>query len=159
MNPYQGGGDMIKYVSFSDITWNDIPYKFEAGTQAIANVIAFAETLKFINNCDINVLLAYKKELLEYTLNRLSEIKNLDIIGHPEKRSNIISFTLKNIHPHDFGTIANYHGVAVRTGHHCAMPLMDFYNIPGTIRLSLSFYNTKTDINKLIKAIIEAKNF
>ncbi|HIH2762353.1 MAG TPA: aminotransferase class V-fold PLP-dependent enzyme [Candidatus Azoamicus sp.] len=157
MKPYQGGGDMVKRVSFSEIIWNDIPYKFEAGTQSIANVIAFAETLNFINNCDINVLLAYKKELLEYTLNILSEIKNLDIIGHPEKRSNIISFTLKNIHPHDFGTIANYHGVAVRTGHHCAMPLMDFYNIPGTIRLSLSFYNTKTDINKLIKAIIEAK--
>lgn len=157
MNPYQGGGDMVKQVSFTDITWNDIPYKFEAGTQAIANVIAFGETLNFLKNCDVELLLAYKKTLFEYALNRLSEIKDLTIIGYPEKRSNILSFTLKNIHPHDLGTIANHYGVAIRTGHHCAMPVMDFYNIPGTIRLSLSFYNTKTDINKLITSIIAAK--
>lgn len=157
MDPYQGGGDMIKQVKFSNITWNDLPYKFEAGTQAIANVIALGETLKFLRNCDIEILLEYKKKLLEYALNRLSEIKDLTIIGHPEKRSNIISFIIKNIHPHDLGTIANHYGVAVRTGHHCAMPVMDFYNIPGTTRLSLSFYNTKTDINKLITSIIEAK--
>lgn len=157
MDPYQGGGDMIKQVNFSEITWNDIPYKFEAGTQAIANVIALNETINFLKNCDITLLLEHKKELLEYTLTRLAEIKDLKIIGTPEKRSDIISFTIKNIHPHDFGTIANHYGVAVRTGHHCAMPVMDFYKIPGTIRVSLSFYNTKHDINKLIKSIAEAK--
>ncbi|HIH2763298.1 MAG TPA: aminotransferase class V-fold PLP-dependent enzyme [Candidatus Azoamicus sp.] len=157
MNPYQGGGDMVKHVTFTDIIWNDIPYKFEAGTQAIANVIAFGETLTFLKKHDINILLEYKKKLLEYTLSKLNKIKFLNIIGCPENRSNIISFTLKNIHPHDFGTIANHYGVAIRTGHHCAMPVMDFYNIPGTIRASLSFYNTKADINNLIKAILEAK--
>lgn len=157
MDPYQGGGDMIKYVSFSNIIWNDIPHKFEAGTQNIANVIAFGETLKFLKNCDIETLIEYKKNLCEYALNRLNEIKDVKIIGYPNERAAIISFTVKNIHPHDLGTIANHYGVAIRTGHHCAMPLMDFYNIPGTARLSLSFYNTKKDINKLINSILEAK--
>lgn len=157
MKPYQGGGDMIKYVSFENIIWNDIPYKFEAGTQNIANVIAFGETLNFLKNCEINELLNYKNKIKEYALNRLNEIKDLKIIGNPKERASIISFTLKNIHPHDIGTIANHYGVAIRTGHHCAMPLMEFYNIPGTARVSISFYNTKKDINKLVNSIIEAK--
>lgn len=157
MKPYQGGGDMVKNVTFSEITWNDLPYKFEAGTQAIANVIAFGETINFLKNCDKDILLHYKKNLINYALNRLNEIKNLEIIGNPEKRSNIISFIIKNIHPHDLSTIANHYAVAIRTGHHCAMPVMNFYNLPATARLSLSFYNTKADINNLIKAIIEAK--
>ncbi|HIH2763627.1 MAG TPA: aminotransferase class V-fold PLP-dependent enzyme [Candidatus Azoamicus sp.] len=157
MTPYQGGGDMVKQVTFSNIIWNDLPYKFEAGTQAIANVIALGKTIEFLKNCDIELLLNYKKKLIEYTLTRLNDIKYLNIIGSPKKRASIISFTLNNIHPHDFSTIANHYGVAVRTGHHCAMPVMDFYNIPGTIRLSLSFYNTKADVNKLIIAIKEAK--
>lgn len=157
MDPYQSGGDMIKHVSFSKITWNDIPYKFEAGTQSIANVIAFGETIKFLENQDLNFLNEYKKKLFEYTMNRLNEIKDLKIIGAPQNRSNIVSFTINNIHPHDIGTIANHYGVAIRTGHHCAIPVMDFYNIPATARVSLSFYNNKKDINKLINCILEAK--
>ncbi|HFL8819517.1 MAG TPA: cysteine desulfurase [Candidatus Azoamicus sp. OHIO2] len=157
MNPYQGGGDMIKHVTFTEILWNDYPYKFEAGTQPIANIIAFGKTIDFLTNIDLKLLFDYKYQLLNYALNRLTEIKGLTIIGTPINRAGIISFTLNNIHPHDFGTIANHYGVCVRTGHHCAMPVMDFYGISSTIRLSLGLYNVKKDIDALIKVIHESK--
>jgi cysteine desulfurase / selenocysteine lyase len=156
MVPYQSGGDMIKSVDFTNITWNDIPYKFEAGTPSIANTIAFGETINFLKNLDLKFLFEYKKKLFDYMCNRLSEINELEFIGLPSNNSSIVSFTLKNIHPHDFGTIANHFGVAVRTGHHCCMPLMDFYNISSSIRVSLSFYNTVFEIDMLIKSVIEA---
>lgn len=157
MNPYQGGGEMIKHVTFTEILWNDYPYKFEAGTQPIANIIAFGKAIDFLKNIDLQNLFDHKKKLLEYTLNRLTEVKNVNIIGTPTNRAGIISFTIDNIHPHDFGTVANHFGVCVRTGHHCAMPIMDFYNIPSTIRVSLGIYNLKTDIDSLIKVIHETK--
>lgn len=157
MKPYQSGGDMIKSVSFSDVLWNDVPYKFEAGTPSIANIIAFGSLLDFLNNYDLDEFFVYKKNLFNYLCNKLSEINYVKIIGSPSNNSSIISFLLDNIHPHDFATIANHFGVSVRTGHHCCMPVMNFYNISSSIRVSLSFYNIITDIDVLIKSIFEAK--
>lgn len=157
MKPYQGGGEMIKYVSFSKILWNDIPYKFEAGTQPIANIIALGSTIDFLNKLDLKSLYDYKRKLTEYALNRLTDIKNVTLIGSPINRAGIISFNIDGIHSHDFGTIASHYGVCVRTGHHCAMPIMDFYNISSTIRISLGIYNYKKDIDKLIEVILKTK--
>ncbi|HIH2762975.1 MAG TPA: SufS family cysteine desulfurase [Candidatus Azoamicus sp.] len=157
MAPYQSGGDMIKSVSFSDVIWNDVPYKFEAGTPSIANIIAFGATLDFFDQYDLNSLFLYKKKLFNYLIDKLLNISYVKIIGTPENNSSIISFLLDGIHPHDFSTIANHYGVAVRTGHHCCMPIMNFYNISSSIRVSLSFYNTLSDIDVLIKSIFEAR--
>lgn len=157
MIPYQGGGDMIKQVSFSDIVWNDIPYKFEAGTPAIANVIAFGAAIDFLNGLDLNELFEYKRTLFDYACNKLSEIPGVVFIGNAKNRAEILSFLIDDIHPHDFGTVANYYGVSIRTGHHCSMPVMDFYGVSSTVRLSLSFYNIKDDIDILITSILEAK--
>lgn len=157
MIPYQGGGDMIKSVSFSDVIWNDVPYKFEAGTPSIANVIAFGSLLDFLNEYDLDRFFLYKKELFDYLIDNLLRISYVKIIGTPKNNSSIISFLLDGIHPHDFSTIANYYGVSVRTGHHCCMPVMNFYNISSSIRVSLGFYNSFSDIDILIKSIIEAR--
>ena len=157
MIPYQGGGDMIKHVNFSDITWNEIPYKFEAGTPPIANVIAFGSTIDFLNSLDWKTLTAYKKDLFNYTIDELIKIPGINIIGSPKNRAPIVSFIIDNIHPHDFGTIASHYGVCVRTGHHCSMPLMDFLGLSSTIRVSLSIYNTENDIKQLIFSIKKAK--
>lgn len=157
MIPYQGGGEMIKHVSFSNIIWNDIPYKFEAGTPAIANVIALGAAIDFLNSVDLKILFDYKKNLFNYACNRLSDIPGVVFIGNPKNRAEILSFLVDNIHPHDLGTVANYYGVSVRTGHHCSMPVMDFYGVSSTIRLSLSFYNVKEDIDSLVASILEAK--
>ena len=157
MIPYQGGGEMIKKVSFSNITWNDIPYKFEAGTPPIANVIALGSTIDFLNSLDLRSLFAYKKELFDYTCNRLLNIPGINFIGMPKNRAEILSFIIDGIHSHDFGTIADHYGVSVRTGHHCSMPIMDFFGLSSTIRISLSFYNEKEDIDELINAIFTAK--
>lgn len=157
MIPYQCGGDMIKSVEFDDVVWNDYPYKFEAGTPAIANVIAFGETLKFLSNLDLEKLFLYKKSLFEYTYNKLLSIPYLRFVGNPKYNSSIISFLLDGVHPHDFATIANYYGVAVRTGHHCSMPIMKFFNINASIRVSLSFYNDFNEVDTLISSILEAK--
>ena len=158
MIPYQGGGDMIKYLQFSNIIWNDIPYKFEAGTPPIANVIALGSTIDFLNNIDLNTLFLYKKELFKYTINELKNITGLEFIGYPKNRAEILSFIIKGIHPHDFATVANHYGVCVRTGHHCSMPVMDFFGLSSTIRLSLSVYNTEEDIEKLVLSIKKAKD-
>lgn len=157
MEPYQGGGEMIKKVSFDEIIWNNIPYKFEAGTQPIASIIGLEKAIEFLDKINTTELIEYKKNLIDYSLNKLNKIKNVQIIGNPKNRANIISFNIKNIHAHDFGTVANHFGVCVRTGHHCAMPLMNFYNLSSTIRLSIGIYNTEKDINKLINCIIKAK--
>lgn len=157
MIPYQSGGDMIKSVSFDNVIWNDLPYKFEAGTPSISNIIAFGENLKFLKTLDLDMLFLYKKKLFEYLCFRLSELTFVRFIGSPIFNSSIISFIIDGIHPHDFSTIANYYGVAVRTGHHCSMPVMDFYNISASIRVSLAFYNTYEEIDMLIKSILEAR--
>lgn len=157
MEPYQGGGEMIKKVSFDEILWNDIPYKFEAGTQPIASIIGLEKAIDFLEKINTEEIINYKKNLINYTLNKLSKIKNVKIIGNPENRANIISFNIKNIHAHDFGTIANHFEICVRTGHHCAMPIMNFYNLSSTIRISLGVYNNEKDINKLINCINKSK--
>jgi cysteine desulfurase/selenocysteine lyase len=157
MVPYQGGGDMIKSVSFSDVLWNDLPYKFEAGTPSIANVIAFGAVIDFFNTIDLDEFFSYKKKLFFSLCERLIDIPYVKILGTPANNSNIISFLLDGVHPHDFATVANHYGVAVRTGHHCCMPVMNFYNISSSIRVSLSFYNISSDIDILIKSIFEAK--
>jgi len=157
MVPYQGGGDMIKQVSFSNITWNDCPYKFEAGTPSIANVVAFGETIDFLKNLDLKSLFLYKKELFDYACSELLKIPGVKFIGSPKHRAEILSFILEGIHPHDVGTIANHYGVAVRTGHHCSMPVMDFFGVSSTVRMSLSIYNTEEDISKLVYSINKAK--
>ncbi len=157
MIPFQGGGDMIKHVSFSNIIWNDIPYKFEAGTQSIANIIAFGSAIEFLKSLDLRSLFLYKKKLFDYTCNRLSEISGVRFIGFPRHRADVLSFIVENIHPHDVGTIANHYGVSIRTGHHCCIPVMNFFNVPATIRVSLGIYNLKKDIDYLIDAINEAK--
>ncbi len=157
MVPYQFGGDMIKSVSFSDVLWNDIPYKFEAGTPSISNVIAFGEAIRFLESLDLSKLFSYKKSLFDYAYSKLCKISYISFVGNPIDNSSILSFLIEGIHPHDFATVANYYGIAVRTGHHCSMPVMDFYNISASIRISLGFYNTVDEIDALINAIIEAK--
>ena len=157
MVPYQGGGDMIKNVTFSNIIWNDLPYKFEAGTPSIANVIAFGSTLDFLTQLNLESLFSYKAELFDYACNRLLDIPGVRFIGSPKFRAEIVSFLVDDIHPHDVGTVANHYGVSIRTGHHCSMPVMDFYGISSTVRISLSFYNVKEDIDSLIRSILEAK--
>lgn len=157
MPPYQGGGDMVKYVEYSNILWNDLPYKFEAGTPSIANAIGFGSAIDFLNSLDFNLYSEYKKKVFFYALNRLSDISGLKIVGDPKSESSIISFLLSGIHPHDFGTIANHYGVSVRTGHHCSIPLMNFYEISSTIRISISVYNIFEDIDILIDVINKAK--
>lgn len=157
MTPYQGGGEMIKHVSFSNVIWNDIPYKFEAGTPPIANVISLGATIDFLNSIDLKFLFDYKQELFNYACDKLKNINGVVFIGNPKKRAEILSFLVDNIHPHDLGTVANHYGVSVRTGHHCSMPVMDFYGISSTVRLSLSFYNVKEDIDSLVTSILEAK--
>lgn len=157
MVPFICGGDMIKHVSYTNVIWNDLPYKFEAGTPSIANIIAFGRTIKFLKSFDFNELVVYKRSLYKYVYNKLSSISYVRILGEPHYESGIISFIIDGIHSHDFGTIANYYGIAVRTGHHCSIPVMDFYDVSSTIRVSLSFYNLKEEVDKFIDVILMAK--
>ncbi|MCF7866849.1 aminotransferase class V-fold PLP-dependent enzyme [Candidatus Woesearchaeota archaeon] len=157
LRPFLYGGNMISKVSNKESTWNSIPYKFEAGTIDTANVYAFAKTIEWLEIKDVNKLFKKEEQLKKYALKEL-EKTGAKIIGH--KNSNygsVISFSIKNIHPHDLATIADKHNVCLRAGHHCCQPLMDRLEIPGTTRISISFYNNKEDINKLIKAIKDAK--
>ena len=157
MIPYQGGGDMIKSVSFEKTIYNDIPYRFEAGTPNIAGVIGLGEAIKFIEKVTIQEIEEYEKDLLKYATEQISTIKNVRIIGNAQQKACVISFVIDNIHPHDIGTIMDNLGIAIRAGHHCTQPIMDFYDIPATARASFSFYNTKNDVDKLVKAIIKTK--
>ncbi len=157
MKPYQGGGDMIMNVSFEKTEYNDIPYKFEAGTPNIEGTIGMAAALDYVSGLGIEVIDSYEQELLVYATERFSEIEGLQIIGTAPRKGSIISFVLDGIHPHDVGTIMDMEGVAVRTGHHCTQPVMDYYNIPATTRVSLSFYNTMGEIDEIAKAISKVK--
>ena len=157
MIPYQGGGDMIKSVSFEKTIYNDIPYRFEAGTPNIAGVIGLGEAVKFIENVTIQEIEKYEKDLLKYATEQISTIENVRIIGNAQQKACVISFVIDNIHPHDIGTIMDNLGIAIRAGHHCTQPIMDFYDIPATARASFSFYNTKNDVDELVKAIKKTK--
>ncbi len=157
MQPYQGGGDMILSVSFEKTEYNDIPYKFEAGTPNIAGAIGLARALDYVSELGLSEIDAYEHALLTYATEQFSKIDGLRIIGNAAKKGCIVSFILEGIHPHDVGTIMDMEGVAVRTGHHCTQPVMDFYQVPATTRVSLSFYNTKAEIDVISRAIIKVK--
>ncbi len=156
MPPYQGGGDMILQVSFEKTTYHAIPYKFEAGTPAIGEVIAFGTALEYLEQLGWDDITAHEKSLLQYATEKLSAFPGLKIIGTAKEKIGVISFTLDGIHPHDIGTILDQYGIAIRTGHHCAMPIMDFFKIPATARVSFGIYNTRDDIDKLIIGLAHA---
>lgn len=153
MPPYQGGGEMIKRVTFDKTTFNDLPYKFEAGTPDYVGSIALATALNYVQEIGLDAIAQYESELCYYALSKLNEIPGMRIIGNPDHRSAVISLLVGNIHPSDMGTLLDRLGIAVRTGHHCAEPLMDRMGIPGTVRASFSFYNTKAEIDTLAAGI------
>ena len=155
--PYQGGGEMIETVTFEKTTYAGLPHKFEAGTPNISGGIAFGVALDYMNAIGFENIEAYENELLEYGTEKLSEIDGLRIYGTSKNKAAVISFNIGNIHPFDIGSILDKLGVAVRTGHHCAQPIMNFYNIPGTVRASFSFYNTKEEIDVLVAAVKKAQ--
>ncbi|QLE03089.1 cysteine desulfurase [Galbibacter sp. BG1] len=155
--PYQGGGEMIAEVTFEKTTYADLPHKFEAGTPNICGGIAFGAAIDYMNSIGFENILAYENELLAYGTEKLSEIDGLKIYGNTSKKASVISFNIEGIHPYDIGTIVDKLGIAVRTGHHCAQPIMDFFKIPGTVRASFAFYNTKEEIDGLVAAVKKAK--
>ena len=154
--PFQGGGEMIAEVTFEKTSYADLPHKFEAGTPNIAGGIAFGTALDYINAIGIKKIANYEEELLQYATYELSKIPRLKIYGTASKKIAVISFNVEGIHPYDIGSILDKLGIAVRTGHHCAQPIMDYYQIPGTVRASFSFYNTFEEIDRMIEALIKA---
>ena len=153
LNPYQYGGEMILKVTFDETTYNSLPHKFEAGTPNIAGAIGLMHAIEYLKEIDFDSAIDHEMTVHDYALKQLKLLPNLKIIGAAKDKSSIISFTIGELHPHDVGTILNQKAVAVRTGHHCTMPLMDFYQIPGTIRASFSFYNSKEEVDVLISAL------
>jgi cysteine desulfurase/selenocysteine lyase len=157
MPPYQGGGDMIRTVTFEKTTYNDLPYKFEAGTPDIAGGIGLGAAIDYVNHIGIENIEAYEHELLVYATEKVSRIPGLQIIGTAREKAAVISFVMEGIHPHDIGTVLDRQGIAVRTGHHCAQPVMDRYQIPATTRASFAFYNTKAEIDALIAGLYKVQ--
>ncbi|WP_309642480.1 cysteine desulfurase [Flavobacterium sp.] len=155
--PYQGGGEMIATVTFEKTTYADLPHKFEAGTPNIAGGIVLGTAIDYLNEIGFDNIAKYEHELLEYATQKLLAIDGLKIFGTAKEKTSVISFNIEGIHPYDIGTIIDKKGIAVRTGHHCAQPIMDFYKIPGTIRASFAFYNTKEEIDTMVDAIQKAK--
>ena len=155
--PYQGGGEMIAEVTFEKTTYADLPHKFEAGTPNIEGGIVLGTAIDYMNAIGFENIAAYEQELLDYGTKRLQEIDGLTIYGTSENKASVISFNIDGIHPYDIGTIIDKLGIAVRTGHHCAQPIMNFFNIPGTIRASFAFYNTKEEIDIFVEAVKKAQ--
>ena len=156
MPPYQGGGDMIKSVTFEKTLYNSLPYKFEAGTPNIGGVIGLGAAIDYVSNLGLDRISHYERQLLEYGTRRLSSISDVRIIGTAKEKASILSFVIEGIHPHDIGTILDTEGIAIRTGHHCTQPLMDRFGVPATARASLAFYNTTEEIDALVKGIDKA---
>jgi len=156
--PYQGGGEMISSVTFNKTEYADLPHKFEAGTPNISGVIGFGAAIDYMNEIGFDNIESYEQELLKYATDKLNKIPGIKIYGNPANKISVISFNLSNHHPSDLGSILDQFGIAVRTGQHCTQPVMDYYKIPGTVRVSLSFYNTKSEIDVLIDALIKASN-
>jgi len=156
MPPYQGGGDMIKTVSMKETTYNDLPHKFEAGTPNIVGGIGLGKAIEWLSSLDLAAIQAHENDLLAYATVALEAIPNLKIYGTAPHKSSTISFLIEGTHPYDIGTLLNQQGIAVRTGHHCTQPIMDFFEIPGTIRASFSFYNTRGEIDQFINALKKA---
>jgi len=155
--PYQGGGEMIKEVSFEKTTYADLPQKFEAGTPNIAGVIAFKAALCFITNLGIENIAKHEDDLVQYATKQLSTISGMQFIGEAKKRAALVSFNIAGLHPYDIGILLDKMGVAIRTGHHCAQPIMERYNVPGTVRMSFGVYNKKEEIDICITAIKKAQ--
>lgn len=155
--PYQGGGEMIDEVTFEKTTYAGLPHKFEAGTPNICGGIAFGAAVDYMNTVGFEAIATYEHELLEYATKQLLDIEGLKIYGTAQHKTSVISFNLEGIHPYDVGTILDKMGVAVRTGHHCAQPIMDYFKIPGTVRASFAFYNTKHEIDILVEGVKKAK--
>ena len=151
--PYQGGGDMIAKVTFEKTTYNDLPFKFEAGTPNIAGAIGLGKAIDFLAELDMQALEAHELELARYATEKMLEIEGLKIIGTSKNKTSVVSFIVENQHPFDIGTLLDKQGIAVRTGHHCTQPIMDFFEIPGTIRASFAFYNTKEEIDIFLHAL------
>lgn len=157
MPPYQGGGDMILEVRFDGTTYNDLPYKFEAGTPNIAGIVGLGAAARYLQSIGMDRIAACEQELLGYMTGRLGAIEGLRLVGTAPAKASVQSFLLDDIHPHDLGTILDHEGVAIRTGHHCAMPVMEFFGIPGTARASLALYNNRDDVDRLVDALVKAK--
>jgi cysteine desulfurase/selenocysteine lyase len=153
MPPYQGGGDMIAKVTFEKTTYNELPHKFEAGTPNISGGIALGTAFEFLNQLDLDAVEAYETDLLTYAQTELLKIEGVRIIGTAERKTSVVSFVIDGLHPFDVGTLLDKQGIAVRTGHHCTQPVMDFFKIPGTIRASFAFYNTKEEVDILVNGL------
>ncbi|MBR4488426.1 MAG: cysteine desulfurase [Bacteroidales bacterium] len=156
MPPYQGGGEMIKTVTFAHTTYNELPYKFEAGTPSVGDVIGLQTAIEYINSIGLEVIAGREQALLEYATQQLLQIDGLQIVGTAPHKSAIISFNINKLHPFDIGTLIDQMGIAVRTGHHCSMPIMEHFGIPGTLRASFAFYNTEEEIDRLVAAVKKA---
>jgi cysteine desulfurase/selenocysteine lyase len=157
MPPWQGGGDMILSVTFEKTTYNQLPWKFEAGTPHISGAIGLAAAIEYLESIGMDRIAQYEHTLLEYATERLQQVSGLRIVGTAPHKAAVVSFVLEGIHPHDIGTILDTEGVAIRTGHHCAMPVMDFFRIPATARASMAFYNTFDEIDRLVAALEHTK--
>ncbi|MEI6767293.1 MAG: cysteine desulfurase, partial [Bacteroidota bacterium] len=155
--PYQGGGEMIKSVTFEKTTYNELPFKFEAGTPNVGDVIGLDVAIQFLQMIGLNRIAAHEQELLHYATQKLLELEEMRIIGTAKEKTGVVSFNLGNIHPYDAGTILDKFGIAVRTGTHCTQPIMDFLQIPGTIRASFAMYNTKAEIDVMVEALNKVK--
>ena len=158
MKPYQGGGEMIKDVTFEKTTYNDLPFKFEAGTPSVGDVIGLRKAIEYIQNIGLEKIAAHEQELLTYTTEKLSQIDGMRFIGEAAHKTGVISFLVGDIHPYDMGVLLDHQGIAVRTGHHCTQPIMTHFDIPGTIRASFALYNTFEEADALVAAVIKAKN-
>jgi cysteine desulfurase / selenocysteine lyase len=157
MPPYQGGGDMIRSVTFAKTTYNDLPFKFEAGTPDIAGAIALGAALNYIGNLGMDKIAAHESQLLAYATETVGAIPGIRLIGTARERAGVLSFLLDNVHPHDLGTILDREGIAIRTGHHCAQPVMERFGIPATARASFAVYNTKEEVDALVAGIRVAR--
>jgi cysteine desulfurase/selenocysteine lyase len=156
MPPFMGGGEMIKEVTFEKTTYNNLPYKYEAGTPNIADTVALKSALDFINETGKDAVRKHENDLLKYATAQLETLPGLRIIGKAKQKVSVVSFVIKNIHPQDIGVLLDNQGIAVRTGHHCTQPVMDFFKIPGTVRASFAMYNTKEEIDRLINGLQKA---
>ncbi|WP_133130330.1 cysteine desulfurase [Legionella yabuuchiae] len=157
MAPYQGGGEMINYVTFASTDYAPLPYKFEAGTPNIAGAIGLGAAIDYLWSLDMDAVVAYEKKLLDYATDAIRSVKGFNLIGTASDKVPIVSFVHGTIHSHDIGTIMDSEGIAIRSGHHCAMPLMEFYDVPATTRISMSFYNTEHEIDQCVKALHRVK--
>jgi cysteine desulfurase/selenocysteine lyase len=157
MPPYQSGGDMIKSVTFEKTVYNDLPYKFEAGTPNIAGGIGLGAAIDYVNKLDLKAIGEYEHELLAYATEKLVKVPGVRIIGTAKEKAAVLSFVIEGIHPHDIGTILDAEGIAIRTGHHCAQPVMQRFGVPATARASFAFYNTKEEVDALINGVYKVK--